>query len=225
MATNVDITKDAIPGTVRDGTSGVLLVINADGSINTTGSAGTASTASNIVQVAGAAIAQGHGTAATAIRVELPTDGTGVVGLSAGTAVIGKAGIDQTTPGTTNAVQDIAGTAGGALVLSTLVTNSTTAVVVKNSPGQIYGIEAFNNGTVIAYLKIYDATSATAGAGTPVARYLIPAPASGGGGFAVNSSVGRQYSTGITYTVVLGFADNDATAPAASSYFVNIHYK
>lgn len=93
--------------------------------------------AANLDQVAGAAIAQGHGTAATAIRVELPTDGTGVVNLGAGTAVIGhvivdsgtlttvstvsavtaitnalptgtnlmgKVGIDQTTPGTTNAV-------------------------------------------------------------------------------------------------------------------------
>lgn len=33
----------------------------------------------NLTKVAGAAIAQGHGTAATAIRVELPTDGTGVI--------------------------------------------------------------------------------------------------------------------------------------------------
>lgn len=44
---------------------------------------------SNITQVAGATIAQGNGTAATAIRVALPTDGTGVVGLNAGTNTIG----------------------------------------------------------------------------------------------------------------------------------------
>lgn len=37
----------------------------------------------------GGAVAVGHGTAATALRVELPTDGTGVVGLVAGAAVIG----------------------------------------------------------------------------------------------------------------------------------------
>lgn len=43
----------------------------------------------NIANVAGAAISQGHGTAATAIRVELPTDGTGLVGLNAGTNNIG----------------------------------------------------------------------------------------------------------------------------------------
>lgn len=60
--------------------------------------------AADITKVAGAAIAQGHGTAATAVRVELPTDGTGVVGLAAGAALVGKVGIDQTTPGTTNNV-------------------------------------------------------------------------------------------------------------------------
>lgn len=60
--------------------------------------------AADITKVAGAAISQGNGTAATAIRVALPTDGTGVVGLNAGTNLVGKVGIDQTTPGTTNAV-------------------------------------------------------------------------------------------------------------------------
>jgi hypothetical protein len=49
-------------------------------------------------------ILNGHGTAAKSLRVELPTDGTGVVGLNAGTNLIGKVGIDQTTPGTTNGV-------------------------------------------------------------------------------------------------------------------------
>lgn len=43
----------------------------------------------NIAQVAGATVATGHGTAAGSLRVELPTDGTGVVGLAAGAAVIG----------------------------------------------------------------------------------------------------------------------------------------
>lgn len=58
----------------------------------------------NLTQTNGAALSKGHGLANGTLRVELPTDGTGVVGLNAGTAIIGKAGIDQTTPGTTNAV-------------------------------------------------------------------------------------------------------------------------
>lgn len=54
--------------------------------------------------VGGAALTLGHGVAAGALLVELPTDGTGKVGLIAGTQLVGKVGIDQTTPGTTNAV-------------------------------------------------------------------------------------------------------------------------
>ena len=45
--------------------------------------------AADITKVAGSTISQGNGTAATAIRVALPTDGTGVVGLNAGTNTIG----------------------------------------------------------------------------------------------------------------------------------------
>lgn len=51
----------------------------------------------NLAQVGGASIAQGHGTAAAAIRVELPTDGTGVVGLNAGTALIGQVSASDET--------------------------------------------------------------------------------------------------------------------------------
>lgn len=58
----------------------------------------------NLTQVGSAAVQTGAGTAAGTLRVELPTDGTGKVGLNAGSAIVGKVGIDQTTPGTTNAV-------------------------------------------------------------------------------------------------------------------------
>lgn len=67
----------------------------------------------NIDKVAGGAVATGHGTAAGALRVELPTDGTGAVGLNAGSAIIGKVGIDQTTPGTTNLVTAVGPAATG----------------------------------------------------------------------------------------------------------------
>lgn len=50
----------------------------------------------NLVEVAGASVATGHGTAAGALRVELPTDGTGVVVLGAGSATIGALTPNQT---------------------------------------------------------------------------------------------------------------------------------
>jgi hypothetical protein len=78
----------------------------------------------NLSEVAGAAVKTGAGTASGAQRVELPTDGTGKVGLNAGSAVVGKVGIDQTTPGTTNAVQVIA--QAGVTSYSTAVTLTRT---------------------------------------------------------------------------------------------------
>lgn len=58
----------------------------------------------NIAQVAGTTTAAGNGvTTAGTLRVTLSSDSTGQVALAAGTAIAGKFGIDQTTPGTTNA--------------------------------------------------------------------------------------------------------------------------
>lgn len=175
----------------------------------------------------GTQVPAGHGVAAAAMRVELPTDGTGVVGLNAGSNVIGKMSIDQTTPGTTNAVQPIPGTSGGLSISRLQVAANTTSVAIKASAGQLYGIQAFNNGTAIAYIKLYNATqgSTTCGSGTPVYQGMIPAPSSGGGGYVSANDLGIAFSTAITVCVTTGFADNDTTAPAASTYVINFTYK
>jgi hypothetical protein len=71
--------KRAIVGVIEDATTrGQRAAVSSAGALS-----------SNLTQVAGATISQGNGTAATAIRVALPTDGTGVVGLSTGTNSIG----------------------------------------------------------------------------------------------------------------------------------------
>ena len=80
--------------------------------------------AADITKVAGATIAQGHGTAATAIRVELPTDGTGIVGLAASPNTVGA----LTTGGQVVAGSTITRPANTtAYVAGYLVANSTTA--------------------------------------------------------------------------------------------------
>lgn len=82
-------------------------VVPVSGTVTTTP---PANASTNITQVAGSAIAQGHGTAATAIRVELPTDGTGIVGLAAGTNAIGKLSANGgVIIGDVNVVSDIPG--------------------------------------------------------------------------------------------------------------------
>ena len=82
----------------------VPLRVDNDGTLHVTGTGGGGGDV-NITEVAGVAVKTGAGTASGTLRVELPTDGTGKVGLNAGSAIIGKVGIDQTTPGTTNAVK------------------------------------------------------------------------------------------------------------------------
>jgi hypothetical protein len=119
----------------------------------------------------------------------------------------------------------IPATSGGLSRSRTIIPNNTTAIVVKASAGQVYKIRATNNSNVIAYIKLYDAITATAGSGTPIDTIMIPAGNGAGAGITDMTDIGWVHSTGITYTVTTGIADNDATAPAASSYIVTVSYK
>ena len=111
-------------------------------------------------------------------------------------------------------------------VSSYISVNNTTAVVVKPTSGTVYSIDGFNNSTTLAYIKLYNASSATCGSGTPVARYLIPYGASSaGGGFNISNINGDAYQNGIVMCITGGIADSDTTAPAANAYIVNIHLK
>lgn len=107
--------------------------------------------AADITKIAGVAVATGHGTAGGAIRVELPTDGTGVVGLSAGTAVVGKFTTDQTTHGTTDLVAaDVTKVGGSSLALGQALAASSVPVVL--TAAQITSLTApvLGAGTAIA---------------------------------------------------------------------------
>jgi hypothetical protein len=91
--------------------------------------------ASNLDQVAGSAIATGHGTAAGAIRVELPTDGTGVVGLAAGANTIGSINnisgtVSLPTGASTSALQTTGNTS-----LASIVTNTSKAPINTTGSG------------------------------------------------------------------------------------------
>ena len=73
-----------------DATAGLKVDLGADNDVTVTGSLTTVSTVTNLSQLGGAAVPIGAGTEAAAIRVTLPTNGTGIVGLAAGTNGIGK---------------------------------------------------------------------------------------------------------------------------------------
>lgn len=113
-------------------------------------------------------------------------------------------------------------------ITSTIAANNITAIVIKSTGGNVYSVDAFNNSTTIAYIKLYNAvsTSVTCGSGTPQARYMIPfGSSSSGGGFNISNINGDSYGLGIVLCITTGIADNDTSAPAALTYIVNVHYK
>ena len=60
-------------------------------------------------------------------------------------------------------------------ITSIQVLNNTTAIVISANPATLYAIEVANNSATIAYIKVYNAATATCGSGTPQARYMISA--------------------------------------------------
>jgi hypothetical protein len=171
---------------------------------------------SNITQVAGATISQGNGTAATAIRVALPTDGTGVVGLSTGANVIGSLTANQTvnvaqiagTTTDTNSGNKSAGTQR--IVIATDQPNLTTPLNVKEtktatnttatvagsasvvtliaSNANRLGATVYNDSSAILYLKL--GASASTSDFTAVLQ-------------ALTSSVGGYYEVPFGYTGII----------------------
>ncbi len=116
---------------------------------------------------------------------------------------------------------------GGLSIKRLLVANNTTSIAVDASPGQLYETEAFNNSATPAYIKYYNAAqgSVTCGSGTPIWTTMIPGNGSGGTGYIRTSAFGYAFSTALTACVTTGYADNDTTAPAASTYIVNWWFK
>lgn len=176
-----------------------------------TANAGTGNFATNLAQVGGASTATGHGTASGSLRVELPTDGTGVVGLNAGSSLIGK-------------VNPQPQTSGGLSAESLISAATTNATSVKASGGQVYSIYAHNTNASPRYLKLYNKASApTVGTDTPFLRLPIPGNANGAG-FVLNTDMGVAMGTGIAFAITAGVADSDTTAIAANEVVVNLFY-
>jgi hypothetical protein len=211
--------------------TGPVGVIGTDGT-STLDCAADGSCEADLTRVAGAAIKTGAGTASGSIRVELPTDGTGKVGLIAGSALVGKVGIDQTTPGTTNLVsigtdgvagaKPTAATTGGGSMAQIISTASTNATSLKGSAGTLYALTATNTNAAAAYLKLYDkATAPTCNSDTvlftvPLAQN-VPANVDLG-------AVGAAFTLGIGACITGAQAANDNTN-ATTGITVAVVYK
>lgn len=133
--------------------------------------------------------------------------------------------IDQTTPGTTNAVRNTAGTTGGATPYKLISAASTNATSVKASVATLYGIQVYNTNAAARYLKLYNKASApTVGTDTPVKVITIPGSTIGAGSNVSIPSVGVAFGTGLAFALTTGAADSDTGAVAANEIITNLDY-
>jgi len=145
--------------------------------------------------------AQSAGTTTAAICLKAATSSSPTTAINAaipaGPNLIGKTGIDQTTPGTTNGVQVNAALPAGTntigamtpVTLATggwtpyfanaLKTNSGAATAVSGAAGKFAGATLMNTDSAPVYLQCYDAT-ATVTVGTTTPTFVIPYPQSNG---------------------------------------------
>ena len=122
-------------------------------------------------------------------------------------------------------ISAIPATAGGLSMTHLVSANSNNATVVKNSAGQVYGIEVFNVNAAARYLKLYDkATAPNPASDTPVKTILIPGSTSGAG-VVTSFTNGLAFSNGIAFILVTGMADTDNNSVGANDVVVNLNYK
>jgi len=126
--------------------------------------------------------------------------------LPAGTNLIGKTGIDQTTPGTTNAVASTSVPDGTATFAPSNVTSTAyeASHVVKASAGVLYQITGYNSKTSAQFIQVHNASSLPADTAVPV--IVVTVPASSNFSITMPAHFGRYFSTGIVVT-------NSSTGP------------
>jgi hypothetical protein len=150
------------------------------------------------------------------------------VGLVTGSNIIGRMGIDQTTMGTTNGMVMLPSpNAGGCNGSFTQIPANSTPILVKGTPGTLYGIAAYSSSSVPAYVHVYNNAAPVLGTTARSDSHLIPAPAAGGGGGIIWSlPLGLFFSTAISFIVTLGMAGTAGDAPpTAATYTVTFYYK
>lgn len=156
----------------------------------------------DIASVAGTTVATGSGTASGAVRVELPTNGTGTVGLNAGTNNVG---FFVPTPGTTG---------GWSASLNNAL--STTIRTVKGSAGTLGGYYCYNPNSSVSYIQIFDANGATLGSTSP--KWSIGIPATSAANLEMTN--GMNFATEITVAATTTATGSSAPSTACDCNFI-----
>ena len=140
----------------------------------------------------------------------------------AGTLTVGSHAV---TNAGTFAVQPTATTSGGwtpGRYIGAAAANE-DATVIKASAGQLGFVMATNVATAVRYIKFYNLASGATSASTPVLSIGIPGNTAGAG-FVLPAGCGVAFSTGISFRLTTGMADNDANAITANDVLVSYGY-
>lgn len=175
----------------------------------------------------------GGGTEASALRVTIANDSTGVVTIDDGggsLTVDGTVGVSGTVAVTDNSgsltIDLPAVTTGGATPGKLISAASTNATSVKASAGTLYSLQVFNTNASARYLKLYNKASApTVGTDTPVQVFTIPGNTAGAGLVVPIPACGIAFGTGIAFATTTGAADSDTGAVAANEIVLSYSYK
>ena len=144
--------------------------------------------------------------------------GTNAIGsLTAGSALIGKVGIDQTTPGTTNLVATELAT--GLTPFSNTALSS-TKTAVKAGAGRVHGWMIHNPSAATTFIQVWNVAIGSITVGTTAPTYVITIPA--GASANVFSEKGIVHSTeiNIAATTTASGSSAPATAAVVSMFYV-----
>jgi hypothetical protein len=122
-------------------------------------------------------------------------------------------------------VRPVLGTTGGSTAYKLISAATTNATSVKSSAGTLGAVVAMNNNTTdIAYVKLYNKSSAPT-VGTDVPVLVFPLSILGGGVSFTAPQGGINFSSGIALAITNGIADTATGAVAANQVVVNLVYQ
>lgn len=123
-------------------------------------------------------------------------------------------------------VGDVAIDSGGYTPGKLIGANTINATIIKASSGKLGFVSASNVNASAVYLKFYDkATAPDPATDVPKLIFIIPGGATGAGTNQNIPGSGINFVNGISFILVTGIADTDATAPTASQQTISYGYK